>query len=31
MFLIALAVNVNAQFTTAPIFTGPDLSFDTNI
>lgn len=31
MSLMALAVNVNAQFTTAPTFTGPDLSFDTQI
>lgn len=31
MSLIALAVNINAQFTTAPTFTGPDLSFDTKI
>ena len=31
MSLIALAVNVNAQLTTAPTFTGPGLSFDTKI
>lgn len=31
MSLIASAVNVNAKFTTLPTFTGPGLSFDTNM
>lgn len=31
MSLIASAVNVNAQFTTALTFIGPGLSFDTKI